>query len=273
MKNYLSQTILDKTGTRKVSGDFGVEIEIEGTPGIYNDYGNWQVKHDGSLRGEGAREYVFRQPANLGAAKADIVELYSRIKSAKGRINSSMRAGVHVHVNVQSMTVLELFTFLTAYFCLEGCFNRNFGEEREGNLFCMRISDAEYLNFFIEEFFRSESKNLAKFSTDSIRYSAANLSAIPNYGSVEFRSLQTPVTPEPILEWIDVLHALKTNSVSVYKTPEDILFALSAGGYEEVVRNLLGDHANFVLRIPDAEELILESMRIIQTWVLTTDWK
>lgn len=272
MTKFLDKTVLETFKLYPCEGELGIEVEVESNsklPNAINE--NWKVMLDGSLRGE-AKEYVFNKPLNKKEAFEEINILYDVLQ---GKINDSMRAGLHVHVNCQKLTMRELFNFLTSYYCLENLITEEAGEERQGNLFCLRLCDANYISTGImSSLVTSDVKaDGGIFTNENLRYAAMNLVSLSKFGSVEFRALRTPTTKEKVLEWVDLIHTLKINSTTNFKTPLEIISSMSANGVTEVVEKLLGKHAKKQISKPHFEESVYEGMRQIQHWVFLTNWE
>jgi hypothetical protein len=271
MTNFLDKTISEIFAKRSKKGQLGIEVEVEGKglPDVIN--GNWSVHLDGSLRGE-AKEYVFIEPLNQEEAYEQVNILY---KALEGKVNNSMRAGVHVHLNCLHLTVRELFTVMAAYYCIENLLTEDAGEEREGNLFCLRLCDADYINTGILNCLYQQDLvgNNGIFYNENLRYAAMNLVSISKFGSLEFRALRTPLEGEKVIEWADTLQTLKDNTLKHFKTPMELLTAMSANGGEEVVTKLLGKYAKKQIAKPNFEASLYESIRSIQHWVFLTNWE
>ena len=277
MKSSLSKTVrstfrLEERGVPEFKGTlFGIEIEMEGQVRVPDGKSaNWRQERDGSLRGDGSREYVSRGAWDKKTAAAEILELYDNILKNKGTINNSMRAGVHIHLNMQDKTMMELFTFVALYYVLEDTLIDMFGtEERVGNLFCLRLSDASYTSEILATAIKSGAFAQYMTDNDEIRYSALNLTSLSKYGSVEFRALQTPQDPRQILSWIDIIELILKGSQK-FKTPEEVLNHLSADGVDNTL-DLIG--LPQLKNVPDYNDKIQKSIWATQFWVFSNEWK
>lgn len=272
MTNFLDKKVLDIWDLGAKQGDLGIEVEVEGNrklPTHIND--NWKVLRDGSLRGE-ALEYVFATPLKREEAFEQVEILYGLLED---KIIDSMRAGVHVHINCQKLTVRQLFTFMAAYYCIEDLLTEDAGEERAGNLFCLRLSDADYVNLGIMSCLNAKSfaADNGIFSNENLRYSAMNLVSLSKFGSVEFRTLRTPQDGKKVIEWADTLLTLRENAVKHFNSPAELLASMSANGGTEVVNKLLGKYAAKQTSKPNFEESLYESIRQIQHWVFLNSWE
>jgi len=245
---------------------------MEGSPGV-QEVSPWAPTRDGSLRGEGALEYVLQGPRSLKVAEKAVSDLYGVIAASGGKIKRSMRAGVHVHVNCQELTMRQLGTVIAAYYAFEEVLTERFGEDRIGNLFCLRMVDAEYVNTALYRAFVDG--NISTLASDSVRYAAMNLNALGRYGSLEFRAMETPAaSPRDIHAWLRTLSKLR-DSHRQFANAQDLFGAFSAGGAENAISIIFGDgpEAAAIRKIPDYEDKIQDGIRDSQYWVYSTDWK
>lgn len=270
MTKFLTNTVAEEFGLKlKYKGfTIGVEVELEvdkEPPVVFG----WSKTRDGSLRGISA-EYV-SQPLSYEESKKFVNLLYSMLQENNVNIKDSMRAGVHIHVNFQDKTVKQLLTFIAAYYALEELFMEKMGSERKGNLFCLRLSDAEYPNNCILADTQNKELRSPIFRNENFRYGAMNLVSLSKFGTIEFRALKTPLTPEKIINWIETLYELYNNCLQ-YNSPASILNAMSANGTRDVIRSLLAGKAEQYLTSENVEEIVFDSIRHIQHWVFLTDW-
>ena len=268
--SYLNTKLGEFLGIKTIEGPaFGVELEMEGRGfRMSKNPTDWSSADDGSLRGAENIEWVMRKPKKLEQAKADVSALYAALADNNAVITDSMRAGVHVHVNCSDLTIQQFWTFLALYHCLEIPLTDLLGEDRVGNLFCLRLIDAEMQAFVIMENLR---KGKMVFQ-ENIRYAASNLCALNRYGSLEFRAMQTPTTAEPVLTWLDLLSSLREASLN-YSTPVDVVTAFSADGEETVIRRVFGDHAHMLLNQAGIDAKVRKSIRTAQNWIYSHNWE
>lgn len=235
-------------GLFPVDGDIGLEIEVEGEnlPRMMKGNKYWRIEDDGSLRGESA-EYVFKKPINIGKVWEALVCLSEQYKKHQSKVGEPFRAGTHVHINCQELNMVELFNFITLYIIFENLLIKGCGKNRQGNLFCLSSSDAEYLLFGL----RVGLKNVEGFKEighlinffmqgDEIRYSSMNLSAIKKYGSLEFRAMKSTPNMQEIFDWVRVLFTIKTAALK-FENPAQIMSEFSLNGVEKFMTNTLGE--------------------------------
>ena len=263
----MATTVRKHLGLPVTNGLLGVEIEIEGD-NLPNNVGGWLSHNDGSLRGE-AIEYVLPKPLDELDAKKSLHKLWDSFKGNGANINDSFRAGVHVHLNVQDMNPTELFTLITLYFVLEGPLTRFCGQEREGNHFCMRSSDAEYLTYLIAE--AAKHNDLYRLQTNQIRYSALNVTSLFKYGSIEFRAMRSTKNIQPISDWLSIIAQLKKASYT-FADPIDVLNAISDGGEEYFLERVFGKHVGKFIYQADLGKSIRTGLLNAQDIAYARDW-
>lgn len=246
-------------------GEVGVEVEIEGLnlPRVVHRE-SWRVERDGSLRGE-AFEYVFRGPVNYKAACNRLDRLGLSFKEVGSEIFDTGRAGVHVHVNVQDLTAKQVGCFITLYYIFENILLDFCGEDRVGNLFCLRTCDAEGAIPLITKAFNNN--NLRGLATDDIRYAALNLNSLPKYGSVEFRSMRSTGDMEIIKTWVSLLLELKKYSLS-FNNPREIVEGMSGMSSEVMFKTVFGDNSGLVYD----DDSMYEGVRYAQDFAYGVDW-
>jgi hypothetical protein len=248
------------------TGDIGIEIEMEtnlnpvGIPlGVYSD--NWKLVGDNSLKGYGG-EFVFHKPQKPQKAKNLIFDLKKDLEKNGLEIKPSVRAGVHVHINVQKLTIKQLFRFACYYYLFEDLLTHYCGPNRVGNLFCLRARDAEYVISLVESCISELSLN--KLSSDFIRYSALNFTSLFKFGSLEFRAMETRPDLSGIDDIIDALLIIRGKAMSdesLAGIAEDISFA----GPGEWMEKVFGKDLYSKMKYKGCEEDMFYNFRLIQT--------
>ena len=267
LDNLVVENVIKKYHTE---GQFGIEIEIEGK-GLPYDALRWRVERDSSLKGIGDNlEYVLDRPASLEEVKKDVLDLYSLINLGGGEVFDSMRAGIHVHVNMQQMNIRQMFTFMAIYWIFEDIIIPMFGEDRIGNLFCLRLTDADYINDIIETVLVSKSIRLFN-QNNTYKYGALNTECTCKYGSLEFRAMQTPQDPSKIIRWLEMIKDLLNYSLTI-KDPVELLGKISGNDIEEFIKGISPDLWDLARQTPNYECCIFNSIRNIQFWVYKSDW-
>lgn len=256
-----------------VEGDVGLEIEVEGSnlprTGEY-----WNVEHDGSLRGEGldtACEYVFRQPLTLKGTKKALTYLKKQYEKNEAVVNDSPRCGVHVHVNCQKLTIVQLYNFMTAYLIFEELLVNWCGPTRVGNLFCLRVKDAEYLLYSLVRALETGDYRRS-FATDELRYASMNVKALATYGSLEFRAMRGTDDVSAIYQWAEVLVGLRENSQQ-FPNPIEMVVGSSMHGLSTLVEQLFGEHSDIIFSQEGWEQSAMDGVRRVQEVAYAADWE
>ena len=253
---------------RKQTGDIGVEIEVEGHH-LPDETELWSRERDGSLRGAENGEYVLRKPvlhAELGAA---FDQLRYAFEESGAVVDQSTRAGVHVHINVQQLTFIQLFNYITLYLIFEEPILELCDRFRRGNHFCLRAKDAGYLPALLRNAALSE--DVVLLNTEDIRYSAMNVTSVFKYGSVEFRSLESTDDFDHIQGWCDLLYTLKQAALT-FKDPVEIMGVVSMGGYGRFAGEVLGPHLEKIIKQPEWEQGMRRGIRTAQDIAFSRKW-
>src|SRR3546814_14851784 len=112
-------TVAKEMGIRRlVSGDLGIEIEVEGT-NIPAMMAHWNNERDGSLQGAETAEYVLKKPSSLKEVRTALDYIDLMYKAHNTKVDDTVRAGLHVHVHFQQLTMTNLYRFMTAYLILD----------------------------------------------------------------------------------------------------------------------------------------------------------
>lgn len=255
-------------GTRsgRVAGDLGIEIEVEGERlPVANKY--WRNEEDGSLRGPENREYVLSKPLDLAGCKEALTYLDGLYVDNNTNVHDTVRAGVHVHVNCQSLTITQLYNFITLYIVLEEALVKWCGEHREGNLFCLRTGDAEF--FLKRVCYAAETGAFHTLYNDDLRYCSINVKSLKDYGSLEFRAMRGTRDLNLIYKWAEMLLNLR-EAAKKYNSPIDIIHQYSDGGAHYFLQKHLGSDE---LWFEGANEAIKAGMRRAQQVAYCCDWE
>lgn len=259
-------------------GEIGIELETIGKRlplDHFHETNLWKIVPDQSVKprpGEEAREYVLRQPIGRAKVEQALTELLNEFKLhnsevAEGRLSNS----THIHINAQQLTMVQVYTWLTLYFIFEELLVRWAGEDRIGNLFCLRAKDAEGLIHLLKTCAKQD--EFQSFKLNSYRYAAANVVALTKYGSLEFRALRGTANKDVLLLWINTLLAIKDKALE-YRDPVAVLADFSQRSCLGMIRHVLPlDMQNFVLTQRDVIDVMYEGARLAQDFVFATKWK
>lgn len=241
--------------------EIGIEIEAEGSNLWPKSLNYWHIDSDGSLRGNpDSAEYVLRSPVRRSRVRSRLEYLTNALKKNNAVISPSDRCGVHIHMNVQTMDMEDLFKLCTLYYLFENVLTHWCGEDREGNLFCLRAKDAEAL---MEELINVKtSGNFSNLTTNSYRYSALNLAALQKYGSIEFRAMRTPEDFNQINTWVVLLLKLK-DYIKTFNSEAELMKKVSTLGPLNLGREIFGvkfKHLDF----SGFEDAVMDNLEIVQ---------
>jgi hypothetical protein len=267
------KTVFQEMGLRrKESGLIGLEIEVEGkrlpAPEKW-----WKTEQDGSLKAGQSIEYVLAKPAKDEEELWQALEYLDSIyKVSNTVVDDSVRAGVHVHINCQELTTQQLYTFIVLFLVFESVLVKWCGETREGNLFCLRASDAEWLLEQLIEALVNKSF-YGTFRSDNLRYAAINVKALTDYGSLEFRSMRSTRDLKTIHTWASLLAALKRASLE-FKSPTEVILRFSDQSPLRFIQNVLGPFEKEV-SLKDKNEyerLLWDGLHNAQDVAFAVDW-
>jgi len=262
-------TWLPKGRSRK--GEVGIEIEVEGRNLIHENLDKyWSYHEEGSLRGEHA-EYVLTNPIRRDRVR-DALEYLSASLNRAELVEGSPNTSVHVHINVQDMSVKQMYTFACAYLIFEDLLVEYCGPKRVGNLFCLRAKDAEFLVKDMVQHVRDVKRYLVVYG-DGVRYSSMNLCALAKFGSIEFRAMRgVNANADLICPWVDTLLSIKDTS-KMFANPRELVQAFSRFNTDAFVRNFLPrETARWVLAKEDYSARLFEGMRLMQDVAYASDW-
>lgn len=263
------KTIRELVGVKATEGNYGVEIEVEGKslPTRFPDI--WRVEEDGSLKAEEAHEYVMKKPANLAGVRAALDLMQQAFDECKSEVDESIRAGVHVHMNVQTWNMKELMTFVMIYYIIEDVLMEWCGPNREGNLFCLRTRDAEYVLFRLIKTLRS--RDIKLMNDEIIRYSSLNFCSLFRYGSVEFRGMRSTGDLNTIFDWVNIIDDMAASSRK-FSSPVDVLASMSGEGGLAFFESML-PNTHHLFDKTTIEDRVREAARRVQIVAYSTDWE
>lgn len=267
MSNYWNKSIRDVFHLGVTEGDIGIEIEMEGydLPSFEYVDCNWRSVHDGSLRGE-SMEYVLKQPVPISDVRVQLRDLYARFDERGSDLKPSDRCGVHVHINVQTYTQAEVHRIVTLYYVLEEVLMRTLPKHRQGNMFCMRGSDAMEQLYLLRQCVTRGSWRYIQ--EDHVRYAAINLGSLAKYGSLEFRAFPTTTNYREIEQWVQMLYAIVTAALK-YEEPRHIIEGMSAAG-EALLDEVFGWDLAQSLHCLNAGRMMMSGARRVQALAYAT---
>lgn len=224
---------------KRVLGDVGIELEYAGNFHSFDklDGRLWAAKDDPSIGG--GVEFVLRKPIAIADVPDSLANIQAVLKSPENKYRLGPSAGVHVHVNVLDLSPVELASFICAYYAIEPALMALCGPSRKGNLFCLSAGEAEaQVDAAIRGVVFKDPKKY--WDDDNIRSSAMNLTAVPRYGSLEFRGMKSTDNMELITLWANLLVELRDNARQF--NPPQIVEISSVEGFTVWSKRLLPNH-------------------------------
>lgn len=248
--------------------EVGIEIEVEGENLPIPPTG-WRRTGDGSLRGESC-EYIFKTPVARSTAMSYLNRMNNAYEEEGTVVHESTRQSVHVHINVQHMEMIHIFNYISLFLAFEKSLVMWCGEYRQGNLFCLRSSDAEALLTALEGA-SYDRQNFHSLNTPELRYAALNVTAMFKYGSLEFRSMRGTADMSLIKKWMQVLLRLKDYSETV-QDPAVLVSEFSGANPREFVEDVFGSYADIIFADENWLDHMYEGLRNIQQICYLGDW-
>jgi hypothetical protein len=245
-------------------GDIGIEIEMEGThlkyPPIHPVSGElttpWIAKIDNSLKGEGL-EYYLAKPIKRHEVRGALKALKQHWKDTGGKPQPTNQDAVHVHMNCRDLTLDKTMTFVMLLVMLEDVLVRWCGDEREGNLFCLRSRDAEaFLGFLRDLLIKKNFGSASSFSQQYLKYAAINVAPLSFFGSVEVRCMQTPKDIMIVDTWVEMLCSVYDAAMKL-GCVRDVVDVLSYSMAEDLLAQIFGDNAHHLM-VPDVDQLLFD---------------
>ena len=223
----------------------GIEVELENIPRAEHTLDYWRVTRDGSLRDSGI-EFILAHPT-CGQTLIDaLAELGNYLKDTKAK--ASDRTSVHVHLDFRSNTVEQTFQFLMMYAILERTLIKySGGESRANSIYCIplyksleTIREWGQLNAKVIKGNTNKVHACANAIDRSEKYAACNIKPLSSFGSVEIRIHKGCKDMDRILEWVQILLALKLYTDTVQIDFDDMFNTMSEEGYEGIIPAIFG---------------------------------
>lgn len=274
-----------RLGLQPDSGEVGLEIEVEGQllPTHFMNY--WIAHSDNSLHipeipSGAALEYVLRVPVQ----RSDVVKVLSyltrKIEESNGRVRESTRTSVHVHLNMLDFTMKQVYNVICAYIIMEDLLTLYCGPDREGNLFCLRAADAEFIVNLLKNAVKNEQYN--NLTKEEFRYAGLNPISISKFGSLEFRTMRGCVDKgnidiPTIVTWVKILTSLKDCAVE-FNSPIEIVESLSLLGAQGFLEKFFSDDIIQILTRPMRSDFDLSNrlycgVRLAQDIAYASEWE
>lgn len=257
------------------AGDVGIEIEVEGikenvpalTPALTE---LWATKPDLTLRGGFGMEFVSREALYLNNAFDKRIGAICDHIHMVPIVEDSPNTSIHIHHNRTHKTLMGCLNGAAAWWLLENLLVSYCGPEREGNMFCLRLCDAEAI---IPRLTTScERFRLFYDLNDTYRYAALNLKALNEFGSIEIRSMRGVVATAPICEWARETFKI-FNRADEFKSPEDVFDFFIGSTKAQFVRHFVSaEFADKLMNRPNWQGMMDDSAVLVCNFAYALDW-
>lgn len=250
---------------------YGIEVEVESLEPLKEiRTEHWITKGDGSLRYYGY-EFVSPSVVEEKNIEAAISFLFKRLNKENSVIKDSPRTSIHVHKNMLSRTLVQIWTIITVYWLLESTLFKMCGPFRQGNLFCLRGNDAKgIINIAIRDIKKAPLSCL--YNNDSIRYAGLNLTALPKFGTIEFRGMAGLYEEKRFYNWIDIIKRLEENSINLFSSPSDVMKKLHEWGAYRFAQLILDKHVESTFKSVNIPREIMDSSLTVVPFAYCTKW-
>jgi hypothetical protein len=113
------------------------------------------------------------------------------------------------------------------------------GENRKGNMYCLRRIDAEEIQRVFEDAIIHNDINLLRYDG---KYSAVNFQSIFDYGSLEFRAMRGNLKPGILQPWFKALLSMREFATK-FDNPKDLFMYIEQSGIIKFVREVFNTKA------------------------------
>lgn len=196
-------------GMKSPGGRWGIEVELEGRGAAGRMPEGWVPHQEGSLR-NGGIEYVLPRPLDFGRElDSALASLHDTLTREGVTLDyESYRTSTHIHINMVDETIETILRFITLYTVIDPFLVSVVGRYRDGNVFCMNMSDTGEIHLGIEQFIKAAKTGNATGVIVRGKYASLNMSALWRFGSLECRVFPMSVYPVEITKWLGWLWSI-----------------------------------------------------------------
>ena len=215
----------------------GIEVEVENVthidPNIPLCF--WQIDEDGSLRNHGKEFKTYALPIKY--AQLALEQLF---RGLNPDIDFSSRTSIHVHLNVQGLTINQLLTLLFTYTTVENLLFKFAGASRRNSIFCTPITETNLVSGLD---IRNSGYLANHFKGTWQKYSALNFNPVHTFGTVEFRQMPGTSDITKLCIWLELLSRIRLYSYqNNLATVLDVISNLNTNSqYYKFVDSIFGD--------------------------------
>ena len=262
--------ISDLRAKKVLTGDVGIELEVEGLEPLPTEPpSGWKAKKEDSLRHHGM-EYISDGPIPMNKVRIKFTQLLTKLHAYKLNHGCS-RTSLHAHYNVGSKTPIQVLNRITVYWMVENILARMCGEAREGNVFCLRLKDAEAaLDSLVQSLDYHPPFMCLSYN---VKYAGLNLWAIPAYGSLEVRLKGDCLNIDEGVEWITELHTMFENA-DKFENPEAIMDYYLENGADSFLYKVFSTYFENKIKatVPMWRDLIQENALLVCDLAYAKSW-
>jgi hypothetical protein len=166
--------------------------------------------------------------------------------AAANGYRSTLRTGLHVHVDVRWLTKEQLNRVSPIYALMEKAIYRWVGDDRDENPFCLPWYRSEPLVRTIATILACNEDRLAHHSEQLNRrkYGGLNYDTLHRFGSIEFRHMKVTHDVERIIRWVNICQRIVEAAVRLPYTPAQLIAQMSAQGAIALAKEILQDQYN-----------------------------
>lgn len=259
----------------KPTGWWGMELEVEALKVLPIIEGSgWTTKADDSLRHVG-REYVTTRPMPDKEEKLrQIIDgLVDTLKKhSEGLLYDSPRTSFHVHMNTYKMTPIQVINTAVLYWLIEPVITDFCGPKRKGNLFCLRLQDAEDALMLLQQEVRRANVILTP-GNNNYKYAGLNLCSMNRLGTMEFRCMRGAIDTNVLFPWVNTLGRIRDAAME-YGNPQDICNMFYKSNKKTLVSRLTHEAvASHVLASKSFDQDIRHNEVILNNFAHSVVWK
>jgi len=203
-------------------GEFGIEVEAEfkvnASEEAFAGTREFRAEGDGSLKKNGL-EFVSNGAFSFKDSVENLKVLF-KIKDFGDNYYESGRTSTHIHCNMQKKTPEEILKVLLLAYLLEPVVTRFGGLQREGNLFCLRLCDAEDGLRPVQNFIDKRYNDIYN-EKDQHKYAGINIAPLLRFGTIEFRCFEGTNKASRVVDWLKVCRCI-IREAGTFDTLDDI---------------------------------------------------
>lgn len=230
----------------------------------------YKTEGDGSLKGDYAFEYVFREPLS----GADLYSAICMIDQLHDAYVFTERCSLHVHLDVRDLDSDQLARLVAAYYTVEPLLFKYVGSNRINNNYCVPFSRATYeserLAIRLQEIDQSKINQAVNSYNNLVhnfgKYTALNLKVLKQFGSIEFRHHPGTLDPEEVIEWVNIIMSLKKFAMESDVPVQKFGSHVSGQGIDAYVESIFGNLTG-KLTYPGYESDVMENIRHYQIFM------